>query len=81
MTRRVVVMRLAAPLEARAVQERAMDAGVVFPVGSAFYLPDGPPQDGQHIRLAYSRVSIEELHQGAGRLAAALQPAASRASG
>lgn len=67
-------LRLAPPLEAKAVQERALDAGVVFPVGSAFYLPDGPPQEGQHIRLAYSRVPLEDLQIGAERLAANLHP-------
>ncbi len=69
-------LRLAPPFEAKTVQERSLDAGVVFPVGSAFYLRDGPPEDGQHIRLAYSRAALEELQVGAERLAANLHPVA-----
>jgi DNA-binding transcriptional MocR family regulator len=65
--------RLAARLDATAVRERARDAGLTFPIGSAFYLPEGPQEEGQHIRLAYSRSTIEELEIGAERLAACLR--------
>lgn len=69
-------LRLPEGLAANRVQEHALDTGVVFPVGSAFYLRDGPPEAGEHIRLAYSRSSPEELQRGAERLAAALRRAA-----
>ena len=71
-------LRLAPGLDAKTVQERALDAGVVFPVGSAFYLAGGPPEEGQHLRLAYSRAAIEDLQIGAERLAASLQLVAAR---
>ena len=73
--------RLAPPLAAKPVQERALDAGLVFPVGSAFYLAAGPPEEGQHIRLAYSRGPIEQLQVGAERLAESLQHLAGGSAG
>ena len=66
-------LRLAAPLRAQAVQERALERGVVFPVGRGFFPAEGPRPEGQYLRLAYSRVSIEALRTGAERLAACLR--------
>ena len=66
-------LRLAEPFEAQAVQERALGRGVVFPVGRGFFPAEGPAPDGQYLRLAYSRVGVEELRTGAERLAACLR--------
>jgi len=62
-------LRLAAPLRAATVQQRALERGVVFPVGRGFFPTEGPRPDAEYLRLAYSRVSIEELRSGAERLA------------
>jgi 2-aminoadipate transaminase len=67
-------LRLAEPLRAQAVQERALARGVVFPVGRGFFPAEGPRPEGEYLRLAYSRVSVEELRAGAERLAVCLQP-------
>ena len=67
-------LRLAAPLRAQTVQERALQRGVVFPVGRGFFPAEGPRPEGEYLRLAYSRVSVEELRLGAERLAACLVP-------
>ena len=67
-------LRLAEPLRAQAVQERAVARGVVFPVGRGFFPAEGPRPEGEYLRLAYSRVSVEELRAGAERLAVCLQP-------
>ena len=66
-------LRLAAPLKAQTVQERALERSVVFPVGRGFFPPEGPQPEGEYLRLAYSRVSVEELRTGAERLAACLE--------
>jgi 2-aminoadipate transaminase len=65
-------VKLLRPLKSQEVQERGLEAGVVFPVGSGFYLKDGPKEEGQHVRLAYSRASTKDLRVGAKRLASAL---------
>ena len=56
-------------LTAEAVQRAAIDEGVVFPLGRAFY-PDGRDA-GEHIRLAFSWTAREDLSLGAERLARA----------
>ena len=66
-------LRLAAPCSAQIVQERALERGVVFPVGRGFFPAEGPRPDGEYLRLAYSRVSAGELRTGAERLAACLE--------
>ncbi len=58
-------------LSARAVRSAGIQEGVIFPVGSAFF-PDGEePGDDEHIRLAFSWTSKEDLRVGAERLARA----------
>ena len=56
-------------LTAEAVQRAAIDEGVVFPLGRAFY-PDGRDA-GEHLRLAFSWTAREDLPLGAERLARA----------
>ena len=68
-------LRLAEPLEAQAVQEQALQRGVVFPVGRGFFPAEGPAPDAEYLRLAYSRVSGEDLRIGAERIAACLRSA------
>ena len=68
-------LRLAEPLEAQAVQEQAMKRGVVFPVGRGFFPAEGPAPEAEYLRLAYSRVSVEDLRTGAERIAACLRSA------
>ena len=68
-------LRLAEPFEEQAVQERALQRGVVFPVGRGFFPAEGPAADGEYLRLAYSRVGIEDLRVGAERIAACLRSA------
>ena len=65
-------VKLADPLKSREVQQRGLDAGVVFPIGSGFYLPDGPEEIGQHVRLAYSRAPTQDLQLAAERFASTL---------
>ena len=65
-------IKLASPLKSREVQQRGLDAGVIFPIGSGFYLPDGPKEDGYHVRLAYSRAQTKDLPLAAERFASAL---------
>lgn len=66
-------LRLAAPLPAQAVQERALARGVVFPVGRGFFPAEGPRPDAEYLRLAYSRAGVDDLRAGAERLAACLR--------
>ena len=66
-------LRLAAPWPAQLVQERALERGVVFPVGRGFFPAEGPRPDGEYLRLAYSRVGVDALRTGAERLAACLE--------
>lgn len=66
-------LRLAAPLQAQAVQERALARGVVFPVGRGFFPAEGPPPDAEYLRLAYSRAGVADLRAGAERLGACLR--------
>ena len=68
-------VRLGEPLKAQAVQEQALNRGVVFPVGRGFFPAEGPHPDGEYLRLAYSRVAVGELHTGAERIAACLRTA------
>ncbi|MCY4483126.1 MAG: PLP-dependent aminotransferase family protein [Spirochaetaceae bacterium] len=68
-------LRLAEPLQAQRVQEQALERGVVFPVGRGFYPVEGPRPDGEYLRLAYSRVGVDELRTGAERIAACLRKA------
>lgn len=66
-------LRLAAPLPAQTVQERALARGVVFPVGRGFFPAEGPRPDAEYLRLAYSRAGVDDLRAGAERLAACLR--------
>ena len=68
-------LRLAEPLKAQVVQERALARGVVFPVGRGFFPAEGPASDAEYLRLAYSRVSVDDLRTGAERIAACLRSA------
>ena len=68
-------LRLAEPLHAQRVQEQALQRGVVFPVGRGFFPAEGPRPDGEYLRLAYSRASVEDLHTAAERIAACLRSA------
>ena len=68
-------LRLGAPIEASTVQEQALRRGVVFPVGRGFFPAEGPSPDGEYLRLAYSRASVEDLHTAAERIAACLRSA------
>ena len=68
-------VRLREGLTAAAVQQAAFDEGVVFPVGHAFF-PDRLDPDGEHIRLAYSTASVEDLEECAARIARACAVAA-----
>ena len=68
-------LRLAEPRKAQVVQERALARGVVFPVGRGFFPAEGPAPDAEYLRLAYSRVSVEDLRTGAERIAASLRSA------
>ena len=62
-------------LTAQAVQAAGVQEGVIFPVGRAFY-PEGKETDGQHIRLAFSWTSKDDLRESARRLAQACARAA-----
>lgn len=66
-------LRLTEPLKAREVQEQALERGVVFPVGRGFFPVEGPDPDAEYVRLAYSRVGVEDLRIGAERIAACLR--------
>ena len=68
-------LKLRDGLEAAAVQRAAIEEGVVFPVGHAFF-PDRHDPDGEHIRLAYSNASLDDLPEAAARLARACERAA-----
>ena len=68
-------LRLADGLRAQAVQEQALERGVVFPVGRGFFPAEGPRPDAEYLRLAYSRVGVEDLRIGADRIAACLRSA------
>ncbi len=68
-------LRLTGPLKAQEVQERALARGVVFPVGRGFFPAEGPAPDAEYLRLAYSRVGVEDLRTGAERIAACLRSA------
>ena len=68
-------LRLAEPLPAQRVQEQALQRGVVFPVGRGFFPAEGPRPDGEYLRLAYSRASVEDLRAAAGRIAACMRSA------
>ena len=66
-------LRLGGGLPAQAVQEQALERGVVFPVGRGFFPAEGPRPDAEYLRLAYSRVSVDDLRVGAERIAACLR--------
>lgn len=68
-------LKLRDGLEAASVQRAAIKEGVVFPVGHAFF-PDRHDPDGEHIRLAYSNASLEDLPEAAARIARACERAA-----
>ena len=62
-------------LTAAAVQRAGIQEGVVFPVGRAFF-HDREDRGGEHIRLAYSWTSMDDLRESAERLARACARAA-----
>ena len=68
-------LRLAEPLLAQRVQEQALQRGVVFPVGRGFFPAEGPSPDGEYLRLAYSRASVEDLRAASECIAACLRSA------
>ena len=68
-------VRLGEGLTAEAMQRAAFDEGVVFPVGHAFF-PERREPGGEHIRLAYSTASVEDLEECAARIARACEVAA-----
>jgi 2-aminoadipate transaminase len=59
-------------LTAEAVQRAAIEEGVVFPVGHAFF-PDRRDPGGEHVRLAFSTASLEELAEAGARIARACE--------
>lgn len=59
---------------AQDVAREAAREGLVFPVGSLFYL-DGEQADTAHVRLAFSTATLEELAQVGPRLRAAFERA------
>ncbi|MDP6605254.1 MAG: PLP-dependent aminotransferase family protein [Dehalococcoidia bacterium] len=68
-------LKLQKGLTAEAVQRAAVQEGVIFPIGRAFF-PEQKESDGEHIRLAYSWTSKDDLREGAERLARACARAA-----
>ena len=69
--------RLQPGLAAATVQRAAVEEGVTFPVGRAFY-PDGDSGlDGEVVRLCWSWVDEASLREGAARLARACARVAS----
>ena len=62
-------------LTAKAVQRAGVQEGVIFPVGRAFFA-DREDHGGEHIRLAYSWTSKDDLRESAARLARACARAA-----
>ena len=68
-------LRLAEPLPAQRVQEQALQRGVVFPVGRGFFPAEGPRPDGEYLRLAYSRASVEDLRAASECIAVCLRSA------
>ena len=65
-------VRLRGGLSASAVQRAALEEGVMFPFGHAFF-PDREDSTGEHIRLAYSSAPIEDLAEAAARIARACE--------
>lgn len=65
-----VWLSLPEPLRAAAVASRARDAGLMIPAGDPFFaeLPTG-----QHLRLAFSYVRPDKIHEGIGVLAAVVR--------
>ena len=61
--------RLAGTVSARDVLTAALDEGVAFVPGDAFYTG---PADLQSLRLSFATATPDELDEGARRLAAAL---------
>jgi 2-aminoadipate transaminase len=67
--------RLQEGLTAEALQRAAFEEGVLFPLGVAFF-PDRHDPEGEHIRLAYSNASLDELREAGARLGRACAIAA-----
>ena len=63
-------LKLQDGLTAAAVQRAGVQEGVVFPVGRAFF-PSREEHGGEHIRLAYSWTSTDDLRESAKRIARA----------
>lgn len=63
-------------LTADEVQRAALEEGVAFPIGYAFF-PDRADPTGEHIRLAYTWTSPDDLREAARRLARACERVAS----
>jgi 2-aminoadipate transaminase len=65
-------VRLAAPLQSEGLLEVARQHGVIFVVGSAFFV-DGSGADA--VRLSFSAPAPEQIEEGVGRLAGAVEEA------
>lgn len=62
--------RLQDGITSEELQRAAIEEGVIFPIGRAFFA-DRTERDGQHIRLAFSWTRMDDLREGAERLARA----------
>lgn len=69
-------LRLRDGITSRAVQSEAIEEGMSFPIGRAFYPDRDPGDDGECIRLAYSWTTLDDLREGAERLVRACAAAA-----
>ncbi|MDA0365559.1 MAG: PLP-dependent aminotransferase family protein [Chloroflexi bacterium] len=67
-------------LTADALQAAGLEEGISFPIGYAFF-PNRIDTTGEHIRLAFSWTSKDDLREGARRLGRACERAIERVSG
>ena len=65
-------------ITARELQREAVAQGVNFPIGHAFFAEHQDP--GEHIRLAFSWVALDDIPEAARRLAAACERVANGAA-
>jgi 2-aminoadipate transaminase len=65
-------------LSARDVQREAILQGVTFPIGHAFFPEHVDP--GEHIRMAFSWLALEDIPEAARRLATACERVAENAA-
>ena len=71
-------LRLHDGLDADAVQAAAVEEGVMFPTGRAFYPTRDYGTDGESLRLAYSWATLDNLREAAARLLRACARAGGR---